>query len=278
MKKELARGNLQGPKSRTNSTQAPPTFQAHKDDETHFDFWLRSLSEFHKAQCFYSIALEIASFVTIYGKDKNRTDEMFLLLISADGIVPVAIALYTLLFLRHAQIYDVFLAGVSVLLASVTGFCIILGYSSTTNMSGTRRPASCGRLSPEHICDLSIDFEFGGYPNLFFKGGAIVLDVLVGSMILGYCLSRLKMLDNPKLLEHSRIVSKRARTFVISAFQFITTLSLLACTAIELWFFRIVLHADNIFVSYDWSFGQIVGITIWSAFIVDLIRYELCTW
>ena len=63
----------------------------------HFGFWLRSLSEFHKAQCFYSIALQIASFVTIYGKEKNRMDDTFPLLISADGILPVATVLYTLL-------------------------------------------------------------------------------------------------------------------------------------------------------------------------------------
>ena len=249
--------------------------QAPKEDKGRFHLWLCSLSDFHKAQCFYSIALQIASFVTIYGNNKNQADDMFLLLISADGILPVAIALYTLLLLGHAEVYDIALAGVSTLMASITGFSILLSYSSVTSINDAVAPLSCGGLSPKQICDMDVPFEGNYNPNIFFAGGAIMLDILICSMILGHCLSKLNILDNPRLQPHFRTVSKKVSVFAVSAFHLVTVLILLACTTIELFFFVTLLEEGNPFVSHNWSFGQIVGITIWSAFIADLIRCEM---
>ena len=259
----------------TKSVHTLRNMQAPKEDKGRFHFWLCSLSDFHKAQCFYSIALQIASFVTIYGHNKNQTDDMFLLLISADGIIPVAIALYTLLLLGHAEVYDIALAGVSALVASITGFSILLSYSSVTSINGAVGPLSCGGPSPKQICNMNVHFEGNYNPNIFFAGGAIMLDILICSMILGYCLSKLNILDNPRLQPYFWIVSKIVRMFAVPAFHLVTVLILLAYTAIELFFFVVLLEGDNPFVSYDWSFGQVVGITIWSAFIADLIRYEM---
>lgn len=274
-KKNLAHGNFQGPITKGDPTQASQTVQRHKNDKGHIDLWLQCLSEFHKAQCFYSIALQIASFVAIYGKNKNRSDNMFLLLISADGLVPISIALYTLLILRHAQIYDVVLAGTSALLASISGFSVILGYSSVKNASDGNWSASCGRQSPHGICDLTTDFRFNENPNLFFTGGAIVLDILIASLILVYCWPRLKLLTGSKKLECPLLLSQRVRTVITFTLHVSVIIILLACTAIEGFFFVVVLQPYNFYVSHDWSFGQVVGITIWSAIIVDLIRHEL---
>ena len=256
--------------------QGFPTAQAEYNNQGRLAFWIRSLSDFHKAQCFYSIALQIASFVFIYGENKNRTDEMFLLLISADGLIPVITTLYTLLLLGRAKVYDVILAGISVLLASITGFGIVLGYSWTKNVSDVDGPASCGKLSPQWICVLTIEMELNYHPDFFFTGGAVTLDVLMVLLIIWYSLPTLKTHLDSKYLRYPRMIDKKARRVVVLALHIFSILSIISCAAIELFFFHIILEDDNSYVAHEWSFGQVVGITVWSAVIIDLIRYEAC--
>ena len=260
--REQTRGRAQNPNRRTISSRASlAKNRARRTRKGHFEFWLRILSEFHKAQCFYSIALQTASFVVIYGKKRNRLDDMFLLLISADGILPVAMALYTLSLFNHARTYDVVLGAISTLLASVTGFSIVLGYSSAPSSSGTDWPISCGGRSLEQICDgYSIDYKYAGSPNTFFAGGAIALDVLVGLLVFEFCFPRLKTLTHLRLPMYPRSIGNRAQKTAIVIRHVLITLILLACVAIEFYF--VALGTDDIFVPSDWSFGQVVGITI----------------
>lgn len=240
-KKELARGIV-----KRDAVQNNPTTKASEDDTIRLGFWLRFLSDSHKAQCFYSFALQIASFVLIYGKDRNRADELFLSLISADGLLPVTITLYTLILLESVQSYDVVLAGISVLLASFTGFSILLGYSSTKTINGVTGPLACGSISPAEMYHSTIDFEYGfewnGYPNLFFAGGAIVVDVIACLLIISYFLSWWRKPKSSSFSQVLRILGKRGRTIVALAAKVLTILSLLAGTAIELYFFTIILH------------------------------------
>ena len=271
----LAQNNVRSPETKKTSTQPPSTDQTRNIDNGHIVLWLQFLSEFHKVQCFYSTALQIASFVAIHGKNKNRTDDMFLLFISADGLVPISIVLYTLLILKHTQVYDVVLAGTSALLASITGLSIILGYSSTRIASYGSWPVSCGGQSPHGICEVPTDFKISGNPNLYFAGIAIVLDILITSLILAYCWPRLNSLTGSKILDWPQLISKRAYNITVRTLHCSGVIILLACTAIEGYFFVGVLWPNNLYVLHDWNFGQVVGITIWSAIIVDLIRHEL---
>ena len=275
-RKQLALSDAQEFESETYPVQGIPIAQAEYDVGERKAFWLRSLSDFHKAQCFYSIALQIASFVFIYGKNKNRTDDMFLLLISADGIIPVVTVLYTLLLLRRVKVYDVILAGISVLLASITGFGIVLGYPWTENVSNIEGPASCGVLSPQWICVLTVEMEQNYHPDFFFAGGAAALDVLMISLIIWYSLPTLMTHPSSKYLCYSRMIKMKVSTKVVLALHIASILCIFSCTAFELFFFHIILQKDNEYVTHEWSFGQVVGITIWSAVIIDLIRYEAC--
>lgn len=255
--------------------------QSRKDDEGHVRSWLFSLSDFHKAQCFYSIALQIASFVATNGKNRNRVDELFLLLISADGILPIAIALYTLVLLEQARNHDVVLAGISALLASITGFSIVLAYPSTTTIDGATWPASCGGLSPQGICDTIdfLNFDHNYYANLFFIGPAIALDILMASLVLQYCSPRLMRLRFLTMRARPQMLGRRVGMVLTSALHFGAVLIISICSAIELFFFsKLLVRDDNAFVPRHWSFGQVVGITIWSAVIIDLIRLEVGEW
>ena len=248
--------------------------QAGESSKGRVAFWLRCLSDFHKTQCFYAFALQIASFVSVYGKNRNLWDDLYLLLISADGLLPVAVTLCTLLLLDYAQCYDVILAALSLSLASATGFSIVLGSSSAPSAGTDMGPASCGYRSPGWICSWSVDSVSDGHAKNFFVGAATTLDVLMGVMIMRYCLFRSE--HTPRILWSFRFFSKKVRT-IVPAFHGLIILSLLVFSAIELYFVYFVLEPSNNVLPRDWSFGQIVGIAIWSAFIFDLIRYEICT-
>lgn len=259
----------------TRSVRVLKYMEAPKEDYGRFHFWLCSLSDFHKAQCFYSIALQIASFVSIYGNNKNRIDDIYLLLVSTDGILPMTMTLYTLLVLGHAEIYDSALAAVSVLLASISMVSIFHGYSSVTAITSAGAPSSCGNLPLTSICNISVVFEAALKPNIFFAKSSIVVDVLVLLMILGCCLSQCNILDESRILAYFQNMRRSTRTIAISTLHLVTTLILVSRTASQMYFFAKILRPSNSAVSREWSFGQIVGITIWFAFIVDLIRYEI---
>ena len=276
LKKQLAHGIVQKLEDAKDSIEAHSIAEGQHDPGGHTVFWLGLLSNFHKAQCFYSIALQIASFVRIYGKSKDRMDEMFLLFISADGLIPVTITLYTLLLLRHAQVYDIILAAFSTLLATITGFSIILGLPSITSMDDTKYPASCGNLSPQWICAARLEYAHNIRADRFFAGGAIALDVVTGFLTLSYFLPGLMTCTGLFFLNRPRTFSEGIRMVIVPALHSITLLSILACAVIELYLFSMVLGKKSPSITHDWSFGQIVGITIWSAVIIDFIKYEAC--
>ncbi|MCJ1269855.1 hypothetical protein MMC22_009748 [Lobaria immixta] len=256
--------------------------KAKEEDNGHLNFRLRSLSAFHMAQCFYSIALQIAAIVAIYGKNKNREDDIFLILISANGLVPVADTLYTLLVVRYARLYDLILAGTSALLASFTAFSIIFGFSSTVSLTGSDWPASCGGLSPQFVCDVQFDFQpeffvFGGQVSMAEKrayiiGGAILFDIIVALLILSYFLPWLSTKIPIKIRYFSRLASKRLPRLVLVG---LCNVVLSGGTIVELCVLGLFLSPDIALTGHKWSFGQIVGITVWSAVIVDVLRYEI---
>lgn len=260
------------------SPEAKPQIDMGRHDKDHFEVWLHAVSEFHKAQCLYSIALQIASFVAIYGGNKNRQDDMFLLLISADGLIPVALALYTLMLRGHAHCYHVILTAISALLASITGFSIVLGFPYIESVYGGSWPPTCGGLSPQGICSYQLEFGYDSNPNLYFVGGAIACDVIIVSLVLWYVLARTKDLEYLAPLNRFFSNHKLARWLTVTILHTGAILILLSCCAIELYWFFELLKGPSIMDLHDWSFGQIVGITIWAAIIIDLLRNEIGMW
>ena len=118
--------------------------------------------------------------------------------------------------------------------------------------------------------------QWNYHPDFFFAGGAAALDVLMLSLTLWYFSPTLMTRLNSKYLRYPRMINKKARRIVVLALHIVSILSIVLITAIELFFFHIILQKDNQYVTHEWSFGQVVGITVWSAVIIDLIRYEAC--
>lgn len=248
-------------------------------ERSHRSLWLLATEEFHKLQCYYSIALLSASFVALYGGDnaqKAQLDEVFLLLISANGLIPVALTFYTLMLLRRTTLYHIVLTVISALLASATGFWIVKHYSLYEPISSEQWPDTCGALSPQYICGLEFPWSQLYYPQLVFAVVAIFCDMVITYLVVFYTLSRIKI--EPLTRLKCRVLPKGSRMLgvVKAMLHTLAVIMLLTCTLMELFFFeKLLFDQYTIMDVNDWGFGQIVGITVWLAVIIDLARHEI---
>ena len=255
----------------------PPTLGNKK---SHSKLWIFAMGEFHKLQCYYAITLLIASFVALYsrnGAERAQLDDVFLMLISANGLIPVSLTFYTLILLRRTTPYHIVLTIISALLASITGFWIVKNYSLDQPVTSEQWPDTCGALSPQYICG-GYDFELNGgyYPQIVFTVAATLCNILILYLVVWYTLSRFKNKYLARLKE--RLLPKGSRTLrlVKVVLHTLAVIILLACTTMELFFFvKLLFNKYTITDLHDWGFGQIVGITVWVAVIVDLARHEI---
>ena len=248
--------------------------------KSHSKLWISAMGDFHKLQCYYAIALLVASFVALYGRNdaaRAQLDDAFLMLISANGLVPVSLTFYTLTLLRRTTPYHIVLTIMSALLASTTGFWIVRNYSLDQLATSEQWPDTCGALSPQYICG-GYEFEMNDnyYPQIFFTIAATLCDILILYLVMWYTLSRFKNEYLARLKE--RILPKGSRThrLVKAVLHTLAVVILLGCTTMELFFFvKLLFNRYTITDLHDWGFGQIVGITVWVAVIVDLARHEI---
>ena len=237
------------------------------------------MEEFHKVQCYYAIALLIASLVALYGRnetEKSQLDNGFLLLISANGLIPVSLTFYTLILVGRTTQYHVVLTVISALLASTTGFWIVKNYSLDRPISSEQWPVACGALSPQYICGLSFALEYVYNPQIIFAVCATLCDLLISFLVVRYTLSHFEVGALAQLKQRLLPKGSKTRGLVKIVLHTLAVGILLACTLMELFFFvQLLFNKGTIMDVHDWSFGQIVGITVWLAVIVDLARHEI---
>ena len=247
---------------------------------SHSKMWIFAMGEFHKLQCYYAIALLVASFVALYGRndaERAQLDDVFLMLISANGLIPVSLTFYTLMLHRRTTPYHIVLTMISALLASTTGFWIVRNYSLDQPATSEQWPDTCGALSPQYICG-GYEFEMNEnyYPQTVFKVAATLCNILILYLVSWYILIRF---DNEYLARlKQRLLPKGSRTLrlVKAVLHTLAVIILLACTTMELLFFvKLLFDKHTITDLHGWGFGQIVGITVWVAVIVDLARHEI---
>ena len=230
-------------------------------------------------QCYYAIALLIAAFVALYGgnnAERAQLDEAFLLLISADGLIPVALTLYTLMLFRRSTLYHIVLTVISALLASSTGFWIVKHYSLNQPLTSEQWPATCGSLSPQYICGFGFELSYAYSPQIVFTVVAVLCDILIFYLVVWYALSRVEIESLTQLKDIVLPKGSRTLGLVRAMLHTLAVIILLACTLGELFFFGKLLNEhDTIMDVHDWGFGQIVGITVWVAVIIDLARHEI---
>lgn len=263
----------------------------------HWEVTNAILADFQKAQCYLTIALQIASFVVIFSDlvSTSYNDQNLLLLVSLDGLIPVVLGLYTLMTFGKKSWYMITLSVISVALASATGCYIslkvLLPQASqsdvqTINVAGGTWPAVCGGTGPEGVCN-GIGPNAVGFDDdsSAFLAMMAVLDAITVLLVLwkistestiawstasGWLANRLT--GQQKSREHNlHRIQYVTRIF----FHFLVASSILGCLAVELYFF------DQIFTSSlvdftSWGFGQIVGITVWAGIFIEAAYLEYC--
>ena len=286
------------PRSRSPQGRVPTEVSPHLRN-----FW-RYLSDFHKLQCYYSITLQIvATLIALYGplytthSIRNPFDESFLLL-SIDGILPVALMLYGLALFDKVTIYQVCLTAFSAVLASDTGITIVkllsapYGPAQRTRGSNIDWPATTGHLAPEAICRRRYKIKYPKKlrPEIIFLIGAVFCDALLIVIIVHWLFTTFPYLSPFRYLRKRftpTSIPNRAIHFLGNLIGYVKISGHIAaaciflyCTCMEYFFYyqMLVPQYDRIVNFHDWGFGQIVGIAVWAVVIIDLARHEICTW
>jgi hypothetical protein len=280
----------------SSNPKKPPKIR--KSFEDHYIVWCATLAEFHKAQCYFVIALQIATFVITYSKTKPviNVDQNFLLLVSVDGLLPVVLTLYTLMTFGKRSWYMIGLSIISVVLSTINGIHITRSFSSYTDVKGFG-PATCGSVGPAGLCygigrnayiiDTSVSSDY------YFLIMSIV-DIFAGLLVIWKLLSestnwwslftkgiakrlvaRLKNTSGLTADELHRVnkVNHRIQLWTAVFFHFVTAGALLGCMGIEFDLFQQLLTSPYV-DSKSWGFGQIVGITIWMGVVLEMIYLE----
>ncbi len=252
-----------------------------------------ALAEFHKAQCYFAIALQIASCVILLTNIASTTaiDQSFLLLVAVDGLIPIVLTLYTLMMFGKKSWYMIILSVISVGLASGTGGYLLKYVVDATSSlaNGGTWPASCNDIGPQALCLPIGPNSAGGSFNVI----GLTLGVIVIADIITFLLVLWKVLDSPFQMWPAargwfanRLASGgsslyrprqgRFQSVTRTCFHLFVTLGILVTLGMEFFIFTEIFFFSPYVNFQDWSFGQIVGITTWAGTLVEVAYLEFC--
>jgi hypothetical protein len=260
-----------------------------------------TLADFHKTQCYFVIALQVAALVISHAATittfSTPVDKHFLLLVSANGLIPVVLTFYTLMTFGEKSWYMIVLSVVAVLLSSGTGITLVAGHLGDSGpVSEIGDWPACGYNSPINICDgigenatptLKIDTaqELQAYIIVMVITTTIAACLVLWKIITESTTMWVKMsewvaqrvairIKRPHvatevgLTRHKRVLRIIERITKVVLHSLVVS-SLLTCLGIELFYFEQIFASPYVDKT-TWGFGQIVGITAWFGFLVEL--------
>ena len=287
----------------------PSRSQGRSERGTHADKMVAAISEFHKAQCYFAGAIQIAAIVlasraTVHVETTNTG---FLFTTATNGYIPIIFSLITITLYGRPSWYLILLSSCSFILSTVT-LCLsqwfftsyLVGRNFTsTGLSG---PASgdilgatllltgicwgfpladlldswCGRSIP-HATAIDLSIVTGGWNWVLWT------NCLVWFLYCVLC----KWLEQPSNLSQAPRMG-RLRTFAADframgnrlsstlAFTLIWRcvflVTWLICFGYQFYLYSLFFTAS--LVSTDWTLGQIVAITVWVPSLAEYVYLE----
>ena len=240
------------------------------------------LSDFHKAQCYLSIALQIAGLIILF-KDPSATsysDMHFLYFVAVDGLFPIIITLYTLMTFGKKSWYMISLSGISIILSSIMGGHLSFSIRDMTrngSTGGGSWPDICGGVGPTTLCNGvgSNAVTYGSVVSAFLYA-MVAIDVLFFLFIVWKLFTETTNLWESGTRGISRVFKANPRWLrrCITYFLHVLAIALIIFfLALDMHYFHLTFQGP--FVDFTgWSFGQIVGITTWAGAFVDFIYLE----
>jgi hypothetical protein len=269
-----------------------------KTVEDQYIIFCATLAEFHKTQCYFTIALQIATFVIIYSKTTPLlfVDQNFLLLVSLDGLLPVTLSLYTLMTFGKRSWYMIGLSVVSAVLSTANGVHITRSFASYTDVPGVG-PAACGGVGPAGLCygiGRNSEIFQEDVASFYYKLIMSITDIFMGCLVLWKILTEstpwwsvwIKGLAKRLTAgmkstsgftsdetHRSNRLNHRIQFWIAVFFHFIIVAGMLVCLGLVFSLFQQVLASPYVDAK-SWGFGQIVGITIWMGVMMELAYLE----
>lgn len=252
--------------------QQPPTFHEKLPKMTDvYGCLIVALIDFLKAQCFSAIAVSVASLIVLHSQSQTSLlDTTALGAASGISIVPIAFNYYILAIFNNdkndPERKSLFLYGLA-FCSWVLGFAVVfdpqmlkanqqnkIGGTGDTAVFNSQFPNSCGNASPETICPGL--YKEGLHPEYTFYY-TLCLPIIIG-------LTLWQLSTIPSV---SRVLSAVFYTNSKPRLPLFTLMHLIAqgCFIASFSFFfdslADLLGSDA--VSFEWSFGQIVAITLY---------------
>jgi uncharacterized membrane protein len=279
-----------------SSLSKPPKIGRTVEDQ--YIIFCATLAEFHKTQCYFTIALQIATFVIVYSKTTPLVfvDQNFLLLVSLDGLLPITLSLYTLMTFGKKSWYMIGLSVVSAVLSTVTGIHITRSFTSYTDVPGLG-PATCGGVGPAGLC-YGIGKNSSAFQedviSFYYKLVMSIADIFMGCLVIWKILTEStpwwsvwtkglakKLTAGMKntsgvtadQIHRTSRLNHRIQFWAAVFFHFIAVAGLLGSLSVVLFLFEQVITSPFVDAK-SWGFGQIVGITIWMGVVMELAYLE----
>lgn len=267
---------------------------------TQLDPLVAAMIDFQKAQCFFALALEIATLIILSSPNRmtatfgsftmsdlsNEYDLMSA--ISMGGFVPITFTLLTIHIADRRSWFLLFLTTVTVLVSAIT--YIKLLRVGSVNPSVLRHPPAgvleCGTANPLRYCALGF-FDLKK-PSFWKSPGAtslcistVMLLCLVGDHFAHIFEASAKQLmtrtDDPWAIFKFKRQAERHRRLNQTIQMLCLTIWTLFCAAYGWAFAQLfrTLSTSNPTAAgssgFVWSFGQIVAITVWIPSIIELL-------
>jgi len=273
-------------RSRTSQSSKPLQSSKSKEIETHREAWTSLLLEFHKAQCYFSGTLMVASLTYgIYNTDMLVT--FMLTPLATNGVLPIAFAYLLLVYFWGTSI------GITVLTLVVYTLASIVYWSLYTHLAPVTGHTSDYAVYQQFMYKLSAIPACGGYSALAacpknmklgvqpVKRAGHRLRVLTPMIwtfstamllaLLGLQLFKRRRYRTPpkegQVEQQSSSPERHSRPWRIVFW--LSTIVFIAGMGMQLSLLAIATSLKMMNLS-DWSFGQIVAVTIW---IPPLLEY-----
>ena len=246
--------------------------------------------EFQKAQCFFMLAIGIAGIIVLrQGSLEDGTLQSLLNyslvgLISVNGILPVTLTLLCLHTVRMHSWYLLILSTCTVMLSTVTFFMSGSFKPSAKNIGNIEAANNytfpdCGNKDPSRYCrNEDIDLFDTNHATGIQVWAVIFSLVILGLLFLDYG----GLQEVPKVQRFFKRVFSRSESRphvavrVNTASNYVNGVSNVIYLFIWSWYaFNLVIFATSLrsfAPSKDWTFGQVVAITVWAAPIFEFAK------
>lgn len=267
----------------------------HRYKKRHRPALIAAFDEFHRAQCLFTAAIQIASIIVLkdnhlnYSGSTLRLNYVFLPTVALNQIISIT---YTYWFLTRAtrpSIYRFSLTFATFALACA-GFATVTWYSENIEASRADiRLSSCGRIDLGAQCafqrtNLTIFVELSqllslalipcGLLMLHLTGEFLIPDYITETLTaLRYCMPSRKGDVKPQWRAYRCVKDHRPqfrgpKRFCVLIFRTVYFMLFF------LQAFILGQYFDKGVDTSNWSFGQIVAVAVWASPVLEFVQFE----